>query len=143
MTSNIIKLGEAATFINGYHFKPSDWSTKGLEIIRIQNLTGSSNETNFFEGELNSKYSVVNGDLLISWSATLGVFEWNTGNAWLNQHIFKVVFNKKEFDKRFFKHLISQVLSEMNRQVHGSTMKHITKDRFDNIKIPYPPLETQ
>ena len=35
----IIQLGDAASFINGYAFKPKDWTTEGLEIIRIQNLT--------------------------------------------------------------------------------------------------------
>ena len=41
----MVKLGDTATFINGYPFKPSDWSNEGLEIVRIQNLTKSnSNE---------------------------------------------------------------------------------------------------
>ena len=34
-----VKLGQVATFINGYAFKPQDWSSEGKEIIRIQNLT--------------------------------------------------------------------------------------------------------
>jgi len=138
-----ISLGDAATFINGYAFKPSDWSSDGKEIIRIQNLTRSSSETNYFQGEIDSKYIVKQGDLLISWSATLGIYEWNREDAWLNQHIFKVVFNKQEFDKNFFKHLISSSLRRMAEQVHGATMKHITKKKFDAIKVPLPPLETQ
>lgn len=43
------KLGDIATYINGYAFKPSDWSTEGLPIIRIQDLTGSSYKTNIME----------------------------------------------------------------------------------------------
>ena len=30
-----VKLGQVATFINGYAFKPQDWSSEGKEIIRI------------------------------------------------------------------------------------------------------------
>jgi len=138
-----IKLGDAATFINGYAFKPSDWKTEGLEIIRIQNLTKSSNSVNYYDGEINSRYKVKKGDFLISWSATLGIFEWVGDDAWLNQHLFKVVFDKKQFDKSFFKHLIAMSLEEMGKETHGSTMKHITKPRFDNFKIPYPPLAEQ
>ena len=36
------KLGELATFINGFAFKPTDWGDTGLPIIRIQDLTGNS-----------------------------------------------------------------------------------------------------
>jgi type I restriction enzyme S subunit len=143
MTRSKVRLGDAATFINGYAFKPSDWRSTGKEIIRIQNLTNTSDSINYFEGVLPEKYKVKKGDLLISWSATLGIYEWKKDEAWLNQHIFKVVFDKYEFDKRFFFHLISYNLNKLKKEVHGSTMKHITKERFDKIQIPLPPLETQ
>lgn len=143
MKWDIINLGDAATFHNGFAFKPSQWSDKGKEIIRIQNLTKSGSDINYFEGKIADRYKVTKGDLLISWSATLGIFEWDGLDAWLNQHIFKVVFDKLEFDKSYFKHLINTSLFEMERQVHGSTMKHITKKKFDAFKVPYPPLATQ
>jgi len=138
-----IKLGDAATFVNGYAFKPTDWSEQGLEIIRIQNLTKGSSQVNYFEGEIKERYKVRKGDLLISWSATLGVYEWSGEDAWLNQHLFKVIFDKKEIDKSFFKHLISSSLRKMELEVHGATMKHITKKKFDAFKIPLPPLAEQ
>lgn len=47
----IVKLGDVATYINGYAFKPSDWSTNGLPIIRIQDLTGNSYQCNRYNGE--------------------------------------------------------------------------------------------
>lgn len=143
MSWNTIKLGDAATFINGYAFKPSEWKKSGLPIIRIQDLTGNGYEQNFFDGQLKDKYLVRNGDLLISWSASLGVFEWRKNDAWLNQHIFKVAFDKLEWDKTFFKYLVDYKINEIEREVHGSTMKHITKGKFDNIKIPHPPLHIQ
>ncbi len=139
----VINLGDAATFINGYAFKPTDWSSEGLEIIRIQNLTKGSSDINYFRGEIKDRYKVRYGDLLISWSATLGIYLWKGEDAWLNQHLFKVVFDKKEFDKQFFKYLIGTSLNEMGRETHGSTMKHITKVKFDRFKIPYPPLPEQ
>lgn len=71
-----VKLGEVATFINGYAFKPQDWSSEGREIIRIQNLTKTSTEINYYSGTIDKKYIVEAGDILISWSGTLGVFQW-------------------------------------------------------------------
>lgn len=138
-----VNLGDTATFINGYAFKPTQWRREGKEIIRIQNLTRSSKESNYFDGEIPEKYLVKKGDLLISWSATLGVYEWSKGDAWLNQHIFKVQFDKKEIDKLFFKYLIRASLSKMEREVHGATMKHITKKKFDKVPVVVPPLTTQ
>jgi len=138
-----VKLGDTATFINGYPFKPTDWSEEGLPIIRIQNLTGNAYESNFFSGKIADKYFVQNGDILISWSASLGIYEWYGGKAWLNQHIFKVVFDKTEIDKIFFKFLILEKLEEMKSMVHGATMKHITKGKFDNLDVKIPSLEVQ
>ena len=138
-----MRLGDAATFINGYPFKPSDWSNIGLPIIRIQNLTESSQNINYYAGQIDKRYLIQDGDVLISWSASLGVYEWENGNAWLNQHIFKVKFDKIPFEKSFFKYVISAKLDHMSSVAHGATMKHVTKKNFDEITIPYPPLLEQ
>lgn len=138
-----VKLGDTATYVNGCAFKPDDWENKGLPIIRIQNLTGSSSEINYFNKSYNSKYEINDGDVLISWSASLGVYKWNKGKAILNQHIFKVVFDKTDIDKDYFVYAVRQLLNDMEKETHGSTMKHITKSRFDNMTISLPPIKTQ
>ena len=138
-----IKLGDCATFINGYAFKPSDWKKIGTPIVRIQDLTGSMQNPNFYDGNLDEKYMIDNGDILISWSGSLGIYEWNKGKAYLNQHIFKVEFDKIEFNKRYFVYLIKSKINEMLKNVHGSTMKHITKKNFDKIQIELHSLERQ
>ena len=97
-----MRLGDIATYINGYAFKPSDWGDVGLPIIRIQDLTGSSYQLNYYSGKYPSKIEINNGDVLISWSASLGVYIWNGGKALLNQHIFKVVFDKVNISKQYF-----------------------------------------
>ena len=138
-----VKLGEVATYINGFAFKPSDWCETGLPIIRIQNLTNSSKEINYYDKSYNPKYEVNKGDILISWSASLGVYEWKKGKALLNQHIFKVVFDKLDIDKKFFVYSIQTLLTQMAEETHGATMKHITKPKFDNMPFSLPPLEEQ
>lgn len=138
-----ICLGDMATYINGYAFKPVDWGTKGLPIIRIQNLTDSGKDYNYYDGEIKEKYLVKKGDVLISWSASIGVFEWEKEDAWLNQHIFKVVFDKKEVNKQYFKYVTSYVLKKSLQYAHGSTMKHLTKSTFDKLPIPIYDLNVQ
>ena len=138
-----VKLGEVATFINGYAFKPQAWSSEGKEIIRIQNLTKTSKEINYYSGTIDKKYIVEDGDILISWSGTLGVFQWCGKSAVLNQHIFKVVFDKMDIDKSYFKYVVEKGLQDAIKHTHGSTMKHLTKKYFDNIMVSYTNLREQ
>ena len=138
-----VKLGEVATFINGYAFKPQDWSSEGKEIIRIQNLTKTSKETNYYSGTIDKKYIIEDGDILISWSGTLGVFQWCGKSAVLNQHIFKVVFDKIDIDKSYFKYVVEKGLQDAVKHTHGSAMKHLTKKYFDNILVSYTNLKEQ
>lgn len=133
-----VKLGDIATYTNGMAFKPDDWGDQGLPIIRIQNLTGSGEAFNYFDGEYPEKVEVNTGDVLISWSASLGVYLWQGEKAILNQHIFKVDFDKLPIDKFFFIYAVQQKLEDMTHKSHGSTMKHIVKKEFDNTKIAYP-----
>ena len=137
------KLGDIATYINGYAFKPADRGLKGLPIIRIQDLTGNSYDLGFYDGIYPKKIEINNGDILISWSGSLGIFLWNGGKALLNQHIFKVVFDKKDIDKHYFLFAVKEKLNEMSLKTHGATMKHIIKSDFENITISLPDLNEQ
>lgn len=139
----MIKLCDLASYINGYAFKPEDRGDVGLPIIRIQDLTGNAHDLGFYNGEYPPKIEINNGDVLISWSASLGVYVWNRGKALLNQHIFKVVFDKEHIDKNYFVYALMCKLSEMKTKTRGATMKHIIKKDFDAIMIPYPPILEQ
>ena len=137
------RLGDVATYINGFAFKPSDWSDEGLPIIRIQDLTGNAYQANRYSGEYQKKYEVNEGDVLISWSASLGVYVWRGEKAVLNQHIFKVVFDKAEVDKSFFVHQVQNILENAATEAHGATMKHLTKPVFDALPFYLPNMEKQ
>ena len=137
------RLGDIATYINGYAFKPSDWSDTGLPIIRIQDLTGNLYQANRYNGEYAPKYEVNDGDVLISWSASLGIYVWHGEKALLNQHIFKVVFDKTEISKTFFVHQVENILEKAASEAHGATMKHLTKPVFDALPFYLPPLDEQ
>ena len=139
-----IPLKEIATFLNGYAFKPNDWSKEGLPIIRIQNLTGTNKEFNYYNGKYNEKYIIENGDILISWSASLGIFLWENMRGILNQHIFKVIFDKNiEIDKTYFLHCMKYLIKKMEKNIHGSTMKHITRPEFEKINFPIYEIDIQ
>ena len=143
MKINMIKLGDVATYINGYAFKPEDRGVVGLPIIRIQDLTGSAYDLGFYDGDYPKRIEINDGDVLISWSASLVVYVWNGGRALLNQHIFKVQFDKADIDKRYFVYAVRQKLAELTMKTHGATMKHIVKKDFEETSIPYPSKKKQ
>lgn len=130
-------------YINGYAFKPEDWSSEGLPIIRIQDLTESNSNPNYFKGTINEKYLIKDGDILVSWAATLAAFKWNRGDAWLNQHIFKAIPNLNINYDFFFWILRIAMKNMKNGEEHGIMMEHVTSDLFGNFPIPVPPLGEQ
>lgn len=136
----IAGLGELGTYLNGRGFKRSEWSSQGRPIVRIQNLTGTSAQFNYFDGEVRSEHEVRAGDLLVSWAATLGAYLWTGPDAVLNQHIFKV---ESYIDRRFHYYAIQWALAALRRSTHGSGMVHITKAQFDRTPIPVPALGEQ
>ena len=143
MNMNQKRLGDIASYINGYPFKPEDRGTVGLPIIRIQDLTGNAYDIGFYDGDYPERIEINDGDVLISWSASLGVYVWDRGKALLNQHIFKVVFDKAPVNKQYFVYAVQHKLREMESKTHGATMKHIVKKDFDDTTIPFPSMEQQ
>ena len=136
------RVGTVAEYVNGLAFKPEDWETSGLPIIRIQNLTDYNKPLNYTTKKFDDKFKVENGDLLFSWSATLDSFIWKGQTAWLNQHIFKVNPRVGIF-KGYLYYALKAIVSNLSDITHGLTMKHLTRGVFENYSFPLPPLAEQ
>lgn len=135
-------LGDVATYINGRAFKPQEWETSGRPIIRIQNLTNSTQECNRTTKQFEEKYRVSDGDLLFAWSASLGAHIWHGEDGWLNQHIFKVLPNES-IDKIYLYYYLLYVVDQLYAKTHGSGMVHITLKPFKSTRIMLPELNEQ
>lgn len=139
---NWARLGDVAMYLNGRAFKPSEWQEKGRPIIRIQNLNNEASKYNYSNEEFEERYKVLKGDLLFAWSASLGAYIWKGEEAWLNQHIFKVI--PRDFtDKKYLYFLLEWTIHELYSKAHGSGMVHVTKGKFEATLIPLPPTDTQ
>lgn len=138
-------INDTGGYINGFAFKPAHRTSDGLPIIRIQNLTNEAKHLHTTNQEIDEIYKVVNGDILVSWSATLDAFIWDRGPAYVNQHIFKVIPNYGLFSKQllFYWLKISVENLKNSEHLHGSTMKHINRGPFMAHKIPIPPKGEQ
>lgn len=133
-------LGQLGSYINGRGFKKSEWKKSGRPIIRIQDLTGSRNDPNFYEGNVEERHLVRPGDLLVSWAATLGAHIWQGPEGCLNQHIFKV---ESFIEVQFHYYLLTNCIRHLERETHGSGMVHVTRGKFDGLPVPVPPLAEQ
>ncbi len=143
-----IEIGNLCELVNGRAFKPTEWCDKGLPIIRIQNLNDETKVFNYYNGPIEEKYFVKNGDLLFSWSGTpgtsFGAFFWNRGDAVLNQHIFNVKLKKKLAYDLYLKIALNNTLQYIINQSHGGVgLKHITKGNLEAVQIPLPSYHDQ
>ena len=143
----VIKIKDACELVNGRAFKPEEWTTKGLPIVRIQNLNNENAPFNYFDGVVNAQHLIDCGDLLFSWSGTpgtsFGAFFWMRGKAALNQHIFKVK-SKCEFAPAFLKNALNGRLDYIISRAHGGVgLQHITKKELDEVELLLPPIEQQ
>jgi len=142
------EIGQVCSLKNGRAFKPTEWSSRGIPIVRIQNLNNPDGSFNHFEGAYESRYHLKGGELLFAWSGTpgtsFGAHIWRGQEAVLNQHIFRVDFDEQSIDKRFFRHAINQKLDELIGVAHGGVgLRHVTKGVFEGTEICLPPLAEQ
>ena len=143
-----VRVGDVLSLVNGAAFKPTDWRKSGDPIIRIQNLNNPDAPFNHTSKKLPDKFRVRTGDLLFAWSGTpgtsFGTHIWRGGEAWLNQHIFRVEFDPRLFQKEFLRLAINRNLDDYIAQAHGGAgLAHITKGRFEASFILLPPLAEQ
>ena len=137
-----VTMSEVGQYINGMAFKPRDWKEQGIPIVRIENLNDLNASFNYYQEEFDKRYILNDGELLLSWSASLGVYLWNRGKALLNQHIFKVI-PKENVSKYYLYWALHRAVGTLSRATHGSTMKHFQKGELERTLIPLPPLPEQ
>ena len=147
----LVPIGEICDLINGRAFKPQDWEDSesgGLPIVRIQNLNTPNSKFNYYTGEVRERHIISEGELLFSWSGSrgtsFGAHIWNGRKAVLNQHIFKVRFDKERAIKMYLFHALNKAVAQVEENLHGGVgLVHITKGNLERIAVPLPPLEVQ
>lgn len=138
----LLPMNKLAQYINGMAFKPSEWKEDGIPIVRIENLNDLNAPFNYYGGQVDEKYILKNEDILLSWSASLGVYLWNRGKAVLNQHIFKVI-PRKDISKYYLFWSLHRAIENLSRFTHGSTMKHFQKGELERTKLALPHFPEQ
>jgi len=131
-----------ANYVNGFPFKPDDFTPSGLPVIRIRQLVDPEAEQDLFDGWVPDRVRLSDGDLVFSWSASLEVRIWGRGPAILNQHLFRVL-PAPGIELDWLRWVLHVVRSDFGELMHGSTMTHITKPMMRELRVPVPDLGTQ
>ncbi|KQT07006.1 restriction endonuclease subunit S [Rhizobium sp. Leaf386] len=140
------RLGEMMEFQNGFAFKPADWGSSGLPIVRIQNLNGGG-DFNFYDGYVPAQFGIKSGDILFCWSGSRGTSfgprRWKGSQGWLNQHIFRCDLGPA-IDGEFAFYLLEHLTEAIEQAAHGGAgLVHIKKSELVKFDAAMPPLNEQ
>lgn len=137
-SSREFMLTDMAEFINGKAFTKGASGT-GRMVIRIAELNGGPGASTVYnEIDVDSKHEANPGDILMSWSGSLGVFLWSREQAIINQHIFKVI-PKSGFSKAVIFCALENVIDDFRSIAleKATTMGHIKRDDLEKtVRIP-------
>ena len=131
-------------FINGRAYKKAELlEDKSLTpVLRVGNLFTNSSWY-YSDLQLDPDKYIDNGDLIYAWSASFGPRIWDGGHVIYHYHIWKLVLDQV-VDKNYLYYFLldkRNVIGETD--LHGSTMKHITKTNMEHLSFPLPPLIEQ
>jgi type I restriction enzyme S subunit len=140
-------LYDCAQFINGASYKAfgPNFERRGKPIIKISELkSGVTSQTAFSDASMADKYRIETGEILFSWSGnpdtSIDTFVWPHDEAWLNQHIFKVVpyaEEERSFVIELLRHL-KPVFIELARNKQTTGLGHVTVANLKQLMVIKP-----
>lgn len=142
---SIKALDNVADFLNGLPLQkfPSRDDEESLPVIKIREMkNGITDSTDRANLKVPSEYLVHDGDILFSWSGSLGIEIWGKGEGALNQHLFKVTSNN--YPKWFFYHWLLLFLPRYIgiAKDKSTTMGHIQRYHISESLVSVPDEKT-
>lgn len=108
----------------------------GIRIIRNRDLKGEGSPT-YYSGEYDRHYLVQTGDVLIGMDGDFSPCIWRHGSAVLNQRVGRLQ-HKRGISTQFFYYLLAEPLSELERTISGTTVKHLSHSDVEKISCHFP-----
>lgn len=128
-------------FVNGGAYTKGASGT-GRMVIRIAELNkGPGASTVYNDIDVPEENTARHGDILMSWSGSLGVYRWSLSEAIINQHIFKVVPNVYPEWLVFDRLDAAMGAFQAIAKDKATTMGHIQRAHLDSTTIDVPPVE--
>lgn len=143
MKSTLSKLGDAIDVLSGFAYEAELFNeTEGLPVIRIRDVVRGFSNTRY-AGEVDDRFVVKNGEILIGMDGNFNVARWTGGPALLNQRVCKVTARADVLDDGFLFHLLPKELKRIEDATAFVTVKHLSVKSIRDIDIALPPLSEQ
>jgi type I restriction enzyme S subunit len=140
----------------GSALKLDEYQKNGIPVWNMDNISKSSmefisqpnlfiNETKYQELE---KYSVSNGDIIISRAGTVGkmcIVDSNFDRSIISTNLIRLRLNQELLSPLFFIHLMRFAGKGLFRLKKGAedAFGHMSTTILDSLKFPYPPIQLQ
>lgn len=133
-----VPVSSLGKFVNGGAYTKGA-SGSGRMVIRIAELnSGPGASTVYNEIDVPEERTAHPGDILMSWSGSLGVYVWYRPEAIVNQHIFKVI--PGDFSHWFVFDRLTSVI-DIFRAIaadKATTMGHIQRRHLNSTPVEIP-----
>ncbi len=139
---SIARVSEQAELINGYPFQSELFHlSDGIPLVRIRDLESENTEV-FYNGPAIPSALIDTGDILIGMDGEFNVAAWRGGSALLNQRLC-CLRPRTTIDDRFLTYSLPFPLRVINDLTYSTTVKHLSSNDVQKLRVPYPPLLEQ
>ena len=146
------KLEEICKFQNGFAFPSNLFSSTGIPVIKINNI--SEGKVNFnnckcFKSEtlgINlEEYKIFPNDILITMTGATKIgYNYSENIGYLNQRVGKIIPFPEKIKDRFLFHLLSFFENKIYKLATGAGPRpNLSTEQIKSFKIPLPPLKKQ
>jgi type I restriction enzyme S subunit len=126
-----------ATF--GFPFDSARFNLEdGKPVIRIRDIPIGQSATRTTQTP-DTKYGVLNGDILIGMDGDFHMGRWSAGDAWLNQRVVRFRVKPDFLDRYSLFLALEQPIADWNQAIVGTTVAHLGKRHLELIRILVPP----
>ena len=143
------KLGEICALENGYAFSSNNYKQQGIPLVRISNISDNTINLNgcvFVKKEVDDRFIVKNGDLLIALSGAttgkMGVYE-NENIAYLNQRVGNLKIKKNVLLPEYRNYYMFSQIEKILKLAYGGAQPNISSKIICELQFLLPPLMEQ
>ena len=111
----------------------------GIPVIRIRDIVENSVSNYSTEKNVDSKYEILKGDLLVGMDGNFHINYWTKNNCYLNQRVVKLT--EKELPNIYLRYQIEPYIKAREASVSRTTVGHLSDKDLKAINVLVPPKE--
>ena len=143
------KLSDVCNFESGYAFSSDDYKDKGTPLVRISNIQDglvSLDNCVYIEGDIDKRFIISNGDLLIAMSGAttgkMGVYQYDCP-ALLNQRVGNIKVNTSLLLQKYRDYFMQSQGDLILKLSYGGAQPNVSAKIISDLFIPIPSLNEQ